>query len=229
MKKIVVDVMLIMTIICFATTFSYSQENSVTGLVTTFDSIPVTNAVVKVKSSNEVVHTDSLGNFTIRCKPSDVVKISARGFSTKRVKLHKKVSILLVNLILKSQPKGENVNIGYGHVRDQDKLSAISSLSDKHSEFSSYSNMFDLIRGRFAGVQVTSDGEIIVRGIKSLNASSAALIVVDGTVVDPGYLYNLSPQIVKRIDILKDAAAAVYGSRGANGVVLIETKKGGDD
>jgi TonB-dependent SusC/RagA subfamily outer membrane receptor len=79
-----------------------------------------------------------------------------------------------------------------------------------------------------AGAQVTN-GEIILRGDNSFRSSSAALIVVDGVIVDYDFLNTLSPVQVKSIDAIKDGTSAIYGSRGANGVILIETKKGGDE
>ena len=88
--------------------------------------------------------------------------------------------------------------------------------------------MYELIRGRFAGVQIVNN-EIIIRGINSINSSSAALIVIDGVPVDNSVLNTLPPIQVKSVNILKDGSAAIYGSRGANGVVIIETKKGIDD
>ena len=89
--------------------------------------------------------------------------------------------------------------------------------------------MHDLMRGRFAGVKIESNGDIIIRGVNSFNLSSAALIVVDGVQVDGSIMSTLAPSQVKSINVIKDGSAAIYGSRGANGVVLIETKKGIDD
>jgi TonB-dependent SusC/RagA subfamily outer membrane receptor len=94
-------------------------------------------------------------------------------------------------------------------------------------DFSQYSNLYEVIRGRFAGVQIVN-GEIIIRGQNSINSSSSALIVVDGVPSNSSVLSSIPPIQVKSINILKDGSSAIYGSRGANGVVLIETKKGGD-
>jgi len=85
----------------------------------------------------------------------------------------------------------------------------------------------DLIRGRFAGVQIMND-IIIIRGLNSVSSSNGALIVVDGQIVDNSALNNLPPSDIKNINIIKDGSSAIYGSRGANGVVIIETKKGKD-
>jgi len=88
--------------------------------------------------------------------------------------------------------------------------------------------MVDLIRDHVAGVQVIN-GEIVIRGTKSFYGSSEALIVVDGVITDRRTLDMISPVDVKSVDVIKDGASAVYGSRGANGVIIIETKKGGEE
>lgn len=204
-----------------------AQEKVIRGMVTTFDSIPLIGAQVVVKSSKTMVLTDTLGNFTVSCNTKDKLKVSANGFFNQTVKLKEPVKIVAVNLKLKPGERGRSVAIGYGHVLDKDKLNSIASLNYKDTDFSQYQDMYDLIRGKFAGVEIVN-GEIIVRGVNSFHGSSAALIVLDGVIVDNDMLTTLHPIEVKSIDILKDGGSAIYGSRGANGVVLIETKKGGD-
>ena len=88
-----------------------------------------------------------------------------------------------------------------------------------------YSDIFDLIRGQFPGVSVAND-EVIIRGASSINMSSEALYVVDGIITND--ISWISPGDVKTIDIIKDSQASFYGSRGANGVVVIELRRGGD-
>jgi TonB-dependent SusC/RagA subfamily outer membrane receptor len=205
----------------------FTQERILQGRVFTFDSIPLIGASVEVKSTKQVVKTDSLGNFSVTCNAEDVLKVSARGFTTEKFKPESKVRIAIINLKLKPGQKSREYAIGYGHVKDVDKLNAVSNLNNKDVDFSMYSNMFELIRGRFAGVQVVN-GEIIIRGVNSINSSSAALIVVDGVPTSSSVLNSIPPVQVKSINVIKDGSAAIYGSRGANGVVLIETKKGGD-
>ena len=205
-----------------------AQERVVQGMVTTFDSIPLIGAEVKVKSTKEVVLTDTLGRFSVVVNDEDKLKVSARGFTTQNVKLDEKIKLAMINLNLKSNPKAREYAIGYGYVKDADRLNALAQLSNDDLDFSQYSNIYDLIRGRFAGVNVQANGDIIIRGVNSLNLSSAALIVVDGITVDNGVLQSISPVNVKSINIIKDGSSAIYGSRGANGVVIIETRKGND-
>lgn len=204
-----------------------AQERIIHGRVFTFDSIPLVKASIEVKSTKQVVYSDTLGNFSVGCAMEDQLKVSAKGFSTVKFKTDDKVKVALINLRLKPGDRNREIAIGYGYVRDADKLNAVVTLNNKDLDFSQYSNMYELIRGRFAGVQIVN-GEIIIRGTNSINSSSAALIVLDGVPVDDSVLNSLPPVQVKSVNILKDGSAAIYGSRGANGVVIIETKKGVD-
>lgn len=205
----------------------FAQDRVITGRIFTFDSIPLVNANIKVKSTKQVVHSDTLGNFYAPSNDKDILIISANGFNTQKVKLEPKIKLVIVDLKMKSGEKNREIAIGYGHILDADKLNAVSNLNSNDFDFSQYSNMYELIRGRFAGVHIDGS-DIIIRGKNSLYGSSAALIVVDGVPVDSGILNTLPPVQVKSINIIKDGSSAIYGSRGANGVVLIETKRGGD-
>jgi TonB-dependent SusC/RagA subfamily outer membrane receptor len=206
---------------------SFAQERVIIGAVFTFDSIPLVNASVEVKSTKQVVKTDTLGNFSVSCNSEDVLKVSAKGFTTEKFKLESKIKLAVINLKLKPGVKNREYAVGYGHVTDANKLNAVSNLNNDDVDFSQYSTIYDLIRGRFAGVQIVN-GEIVIRGINSINSSTAALIVLDGVTVSSSVLSSIPPVQVKSIDIIKDGSAAIYGARGANGVVLIETKNGSD-
>jgi TonB-dependent SusC/RagA subfamily outer membrane receptor len=106
------------------------------------------------------------------------------------------------------------------------KLNAISNLNTDDLDFSKYTDIYDLIRGRFSGVTVVN-GEVIVRGKNTFdNSTNAALIVVDGVPRDESSLSNIPTDQVKSIDIIKDGGAAIYGVQGANGVVVIQTRRG---
>lgn len=202
-----------------------AQDRTIMGRVTTFDSITVTNAVVKVKSSGEEVRTDSTGNFSVRIAKTDMLHVSAGGFFNQKVKLDEKAKVILVNLRLRPGEENREIAVGYGHVKDVDKLYAVSSLNQNDMNFSYYNNIYELIQGRFPGVQVVN-GEIIIRGVSSINSSSAALLVVDGVVVGESTFASLVPSDIASINVLKDASSAIYGSRGANGVVIVETRRG---
>ncbi len=204
-----------------------AQEKIVHGVVTTFDSIPLIGAKIRVKSTKQIVLSDTLGHFSVACNLDDKLKVTANGFYNQNVKLTEETKLVAVNLKLKAGEQNREYAIGYGHVTDRDKLNAVANLNNNDVDFSQYSNMYDLIRGRFASVQIMN-GDIIIRGINSINSSSAALIVVDGIPNNSSILNAISPSHVKSISVIKDGSAAIYGSRGANGVLIIETKRGGD-
>lgn len=206
---------------------SEGQEKTIKGYVTTFDSIPLIMAKIVVSSSKLIVLTDSIGRFELNYLPKDKLKISANGFSSQKVKIEEENEILHVNLKLKSGSKNREIAVGYGHVKDEKKLYSIASLNNDDVNFSQFSNIYELIEGRLAGLQVVNN-EIIVRGLTSINGSGAALVIVDGFPVEGSALEMLSPINVKSINLLKDGSTAIYGSRGANGVVIIEMKQGGE-
>ncbi|GAB1453663.1 hypothetical protein MASR2M47_37190 [Draconibacterium sp.] len=210
----------------------FAQDKTLVGKVTTFDSIPLVGVDVFVKSTKLVYKTDSLGRFQVFCDPEDKIEISANGFYSQKVKVEKGIRLMYINLKLK---KGDDnidlasryVNVGYGYVDAKSLLNSVSTLNKNDIDFSVYTSMFDLIQGQFPGVTVEGNS-IVVRGNKTIygTESNAALLVVDGIIVSTQDFALLSPSDVQSIDVLKDGSSSVYGSRGANGVVLVETKKG---
>lgn len=204
-----------------------TQEKIVHGVVTAFDSIPLINVEIKVQSTKQIVKTDTLGRFSVVCNEKDKLKVTAEGFYSEKAAVKNQTKVVAVNLQLKEGEKAREYAIGYANVADRDKLNAIASLSSDEIEFGQYTNMYDLIRGKFAGVQIIN-GEVVIRGIKA-NGNSAALIVVDGVSRNGSVLSALSPSQIKSISIIKDGSSSIYGIKGANGVVVIEKKKGGND
>ena len=199
-----------------------AQERIVTGIVTSFENIPLYGASIKARSTKLVTLTDSSGGFSITCPPEETISISARGFYTQNVKLNPFVKFAAVNLKIKPGEKNRQYAIGYGTVSESDKLYASSNLTPKDADFSSYSNILELIHARFPGVEI-KNGEIIMRGTQSFQSSNAALIILNNMPVDNSILSGIRPSEIKSIDVLRDGSS-VYGSRGANGVVIIETK-----
>jgi len=205
------------------------QERVIQGMVTTYDSLPLINATIKVKSSKEAVLTDSIGMFTVSCAPVDRLTVAAGGFGKRRVKVKEKTNYVLVNLTLLPGPENRELAVGYGHVRDAEKLYAISNVNESDMEFSRYSDIYDIINEKFSGsVMVRNDGELVIRGTPTIDGDNAALLIVDGRQVDVVDFGNLNTADIASINVLKDASSSVYGSRGGNGVVIVETKRGGN-
>ncbi|MBT3385961.1 MAG: TonB-dependent receptor plug domain-containing protein [Prolixibacteraceae bacterium] len=211
----------------FYFSFSNAQVKVIHGMVTAFDSIPLVGVEIKVKSNKLVTHTDELGKFSVSCSANDKLRISANGFYADNIKLSEKIKLVAVNLKLKPGDKNKDYALGYTHVSDKDKFNSLISLNEDDTDFSQYNNIYELISGRFAGVQVMKSGEIIIRGVGSFSLNNGALIVLNGVPYNNANILNsIHPTQVKSINIIKDGKSAMYGARGSNGVVVIETKTG---
>lgn len=218
--------------VMLVSTFAFGQDKTLVGKITTFDSIPLIGVDIQVKSTGQKVQTDTLGRFMVLCNPEDKLEITADGFYPKKVKIEKEIRLILVNLKLKNGEdnleKAERyANVGYGYVESKRLTNAVSTLNNSDDDFSMYSDMYDLLRGKFSGV-VVEGNNIIIRGVKTFQGveGNSALLVVDGIIVSQQDFAILSPLDVQSIDVLKDGSSSIYGSRGANGVVIVETKKG---
>ncbi len=231
---------------------SWGQNKSISGTVTDDKGSPVAGASVLVKGAKTGTSTDGSGNFTISVPPSaQTLTITYVGFTDQSVDISGKTSVK-VSLVAANQSLNEVVVIGYGTARKKDLTGAVSLVSSKDFNQGSISTPDQLVQSKVAGVLVTvNSGEpgagttIQIRGNSSLRASNNPLYVIDGVPLDgrnaePGVsvtgfgvtptsnpLLFINPADIASISILKDAsAAAIYGSRGANGVVEITTKKG---
>lgn len=236
----------------FITNLSYAQQN-VSGTVKddTGETIPGAT-ILELNSSNGVV-TDIDGNFTISVSGSEaVLRISFLGYETQEITVGAR-SVIDVTLATDLQELEEVVVVGYGTVRKSDLTGAVSSVELSENEAREFSTVDQILQGRAAGVQVTQNAgspgsgiSVRIRGTNSLRGNNEPLYVVDGVIISSAGedvnpaggvgnsgqevqngLNGLNPRDIESIEVLKDASAtAIYGSRGANGVVLITTKKG---
>ncbi len=205
-----------------------SQTKVVRGNVTALNNLRIKNVDVMAKKAKSHVKTDSIGEYVIVCHDNDVLIFKGKVFTSRKVKIKPSISDS-VNVKLQFIPteKNKEVAVGYGYMSQNQMTNAVSYMENNNDEYCHYSNIFELINGRLPGVQILNGGdepEVIIRGPGSLNASNCALYVVDGNVVNS--ISSITPCHVKRIDVIKDGSAAIYGSRGANGVVIIETFRG---
>ena len=177
--------------------------------------------------------TDINGKYTIQNVPENAkLEFSYVGFRSQTVSVAGKRQID-VTLQEDRQLLDEVVVVGYGVQRKSDVTGALTRVGEKELNAKPVSNAFEALQGKAAGVDITSGerpgelGSILIRGRRSINASSEPLYVVDGVPLQSGGIDALNPRDIESIDILKDASStAIYGSRGANGVVLITTKRG---
>jgi TonB-dependent SusC/RagA subfamily outer membrane receptor len=202
---------------------SFSQTRVVHGKLTCFNTYPVRNVEIKSKKAKSTTVTDSLGHFSIVCLEKDMIQIKPKAFKAAMRRVDKKTDSLIVNLLFNDSEANREIAVGYGYMRKADLLYAVENLQVQNNDFCNYSDIYELLRGRFAGVEVTKNG-IYIRGSGSFYGKTQALILVDGVATE-----NISwvvPCQVNSVDVLKDQNAAIYGSRGANGVVVITTRKG---
>ncbi len=213
-----------------AATLSFAQS-AITGHVKDEHGDPVIGASVLVDDKAAAV-TDLDGNFTIKANPSDVVKVSYVGYKTSTLNVKGGQSNLSIALTPDDRTLEDVVVIGYGSVKKADLISAVSKMDDKSITDRPLARADQALQGELAGVTVRTvnaepgaDPEIRVRGAASVNASSDPLYVVDGIPMES--IASINPSDIATIEVLKDAAsAAIYGSRGSNGVVIITTKRG---
>lgn len=128
------------------------------------------------------------------------------------------------NSVPAPSPMDEEINVGYGTTTRKELGYAVGKVNVDPMAVSSYTSIAEYLRGRVAGLEVNPNGSIQIRGLNSINSSSDALIVVDGSIISD--INTINPADVQSVEVLKDGSAAIYGSRGANGVVLITTKGG---
>jgi len=201
-----------------------AQTRVVYGKLTAFNQYPLKNIEVHARKSKSSVKSDSTGMFSIVCMESDNIRIKPKAFQPVSRKVTPETDTLHINLIFVDTKSNRELATGYGYIKERDLTYAMSHLEHENNEFCNYSNVFDLMQGRFAGVTVNvAQQAVYVRGVSSITTSNEALYVLDGIVTDNiGFIH---PCDIKSIEILKDGMAAIYGSRGSNGVVIIETKR----
>ena len=207
------------------------QNGKCTGIVKDVSGVTIIGASVMVKGTTNGTVTDLDGRFFLEgVKNGDVIQVSYVGYKDQNVTWTGKP----LDVVLKedAQALDEVVVIGYGAVRKADMAGAVSVMDNKAFKAQPITQVSDALQGRVAGVNVVSDGipggsvKIRIRGTNSINKSNEPLYVVDGMVRESG-LEGINPEDIQSMQILKDASStAIYGSRGANGVVIITTKSG---
>ena len=206
---------------------------SVTGKVTSSDGEALPGVTIKIKGTAKGTITLADGSFKLDVPDGNtVLVISSTGYETQEVTVGSRtvINVILVNDIKALE---EVVVVGYGERKKSDVTGSIVSVSSAEINQRPVSNALQGIQGKAAGVDISSNerpgtvGSVSIRGVRSLTASNSPLYVVDGIPLISGGIENINPNDIESIDVLKDASAtAIYGSRGANGVVIVTTKRG---
>lgn len=212
---------------------SFAQEIMVKGTVSSAEGEPILGANILVLKAKKGTTTDFDGKFQIKVKTGDIIQFSYLGFKTKKIPFVNQKSL---NVVLEEEINSLNevIVIGYGKQKKSHLTGAISKVKNETLDQIAVARVDEALVGQVSGVNIqTTEGDagssptIRIRGTGSINGNSDPTIVVDGLVVDIDFLTNLDMNEVESFEVLKDAAStAIYGSRGANGVILITTKNG---
>lgn len=206
------------------------QAKTVTGTVTDVSGEPIIGANIRIKGTTTGTITDIDGNFSIEAKPQSVIEVSYIGYLTQETVINNQKSI---RFLLKEDTKtlDEVVVIGYGVQKKADLTGSVANINTEKLNTQSNANIGQALQGKIAGVDIVSQGgapgsgtRIMVRGIGTLN-NAFPLYIVDGMYMNS--IDHINPNDIASIDVLKDASsAAIYGSRAANGVIIVTTKEG---
>lgn len=205
---------------------------NVRGTITDIAGEPIIGANILIQGTSNGTVTDYDGNFVIQVPSNGVLEVSYIGYNTQTISINNRTTI---NIVLEEDREmlEEIVVIGYGSLSRKELSSSIVQVNRDQFQPGAVSNPMELLTGKVAGLNVNStasanpnsSSSLQIRGATSISASNDPLIVIDG--VTGGNIRNLSSQDIESMTVLKDAAsAAIYGTRGANGVILITTKKG---
>jgi len=221
--------------------FTFGQGVTVTGTITDVTSKdPLPGVTVLIKGTSNGTATSMDGKYLIQAKANDVLVFSFVGYEAQEIPVNGR-SVIDIALKVSSESLDEVVVIGYGTVKKTDLTGSVTTVSSKDFNKGSITSPQELIVGKSAGVVVTSTGgapgsnsTVRIRGGSSLKANNDPLYVIDGFPIDnttisglANPLMTINPSDIESVTVLKDAsAAAIYGSRASNGVIIITTKKG---
>lgn len=225
----------IITVLCGFSFEAFGQNIPIKGVVKDADGQSIPGVSVSVQNTTTSVITNMDGNYSISAPPDAILVFSSMGFKTQLIPVKKRLTID-VTLAEDVEMLDEAVVVGYGTVRKSHLTGSVAKIKNEQLDQIPVARVDDALNGQIAGVQIQQTnpaaGEapvIRVRGQGSISFDSNPLIVVDGIVVgnDADYMTSLDMNDVESVEVLKDASSgAIYGSRGANGIIMITTKKG---
>lgn len=226
-------------LIVFFALISYSPDLSaqnivVTGTIISDDGESLPGVTVRVKDTTIGTITNSDGYFSLEVDPDAVLIFSFVGFKTQIIPVNARTSFD-ITMEIDITELSEVIVIGYGTQKKSHLTGAISKVTNENLDQLPFARVDDALVGQISGVQISTTSEdgiggdptILVRGVGSINAGSGPLLVIDGAPVDSEFFGNIDMNDIESFEVLKDAASAsIFGSRGANGVIMITTKQG---
>ena len=206
------------------------KKITISGFVGDISATPVADAIIMIDGEKTGSYTNSKGYYKIKVRQKNIkigVFTPTNGVIEEVINGRKNIDFTFKVSIPynKTDPGNEPIDIGYGKVKKKDLIGPVDKIDATKSKYSGYNTIYEVIRGTVPGV-VVNGTSIIIRSISSLNADTQPLFVVDGVPVSS--IDNISPLAVKSIEVLKGSAASIYGTRGSNGVLLINLLKGYD-
>jgi TonB-linked SusC/RagA family outer membrane protein len=206
-----------------------SAAQTVKGKIVDENNEPMIGVLVSVKGANKRVITDNSGNYSVSAESGDVLEFAFIGYQKQSVSVDSK-SVIDLKMEPESTSLNEVVAIGYGTVKKRDLTGAVSSVKAKDITMSPVTNPVEALQGRVAGLDIARESgkadagsSVLMRGTRSLEKGDNPIYIIDGI---QGSITNLNPSDIASIDILKDASStAIYGSAGANGVIIVTTKQ----
>ena len=230
------SLVLSMQVFCMS---AHAQTGVVKGIVvSSSDNLPLAGVSVVARGTMTGTIPDENGEYSSKSSENTVLEFSFLGFKTQSIDV-KTRSVVNVTLVEDTEMMEEVIVVGYGTMKKSDLTGSVASVKADEVTSTSAGSVEKLLQGRVAGLTVIDSSNdspmggvtVRVRGISSINGSNSPLMVVDGVPMgDAGNLTSVNPAIIESIEVLKDASAtAIYGSRGANGVIMITTKNGNKD
>jgi TonB-dependent SusC/RagA subfamily outer membrane receptor len=226
-SKIIITIALSLILSGISFCQSLDKKIVIRGVVTDVKQKPIEGALIFIDMQNTNICTDKKGCYKVKAKPSaSIISVVSSRYGVSKAVIDGQTEInfnfsgpeLILADSMNNIGNEEFIEGGYGSQKKKDMTTSISKIDGQALKFASYPDIYSMISGEVPGVRVVGKS-ITIRGRNSINMGGQPLFVVDGTVMSS--IDNISPKMVKSIEIIKDGSAAIYGSRGANGVIII--------
>jgi TonB-dependent SusC/RagA subfamily outer membrane receptor len=230
--KIKILFLILLSALCINSINAQKKNKKVTisGIVVNAANEPIVNAIIMIDDVKTNSMTDAEGKYSVKVKPTAArigIFTFGHGTSEDSIKGRTEINFTFSKVGIKrpaeeTVAQGEQgVNTGYGLVKQKNLTTDVNKIDGTKKKYASYSSIIEMIQREVSGVQILN-GQVVIQGSKDFFGSVPALIVVDGVPMDG--IPDISPTVVKSIEVLKGTAAAIYGSRGYGGAILIKTK-----